>query len=130
MKKSYYELAVQNPGAVAWYRAMKLEMAVALTKALLTEQMRSPEVPGIEEAKAKLQEELRNRLGVDFVVEDIPESSKFGHVDDEYVTFEWSSGGMIHAHMAFRVHRRTSHRQDRGTTRKGRRGRREHMGGN
>ena len=103
MKKCYYELAVQNPGAVAWYCALKLEMAVALTKALLTEQLRSAEVPGLEEAKAKLEEELRSRLGVDFVVEDIPDLAKFGHVDDEYVSFEWSSGGMFHAHMAFWV---------------------------
>ena len=78
-------------------------MAVALTKALLTEQMRSAQVPDLEEAKAKLKEELCSRLGVEFVVEDIPDLAKFGHVDDEYVSFEWSSGGMLHAHMAFWV---------------------------
>ena len=103
MTTSYYDLAVQNPGAVAWYCSLKLEMAVALTKALLTEQMRSAEVPGLEEAKAKLKEELCSRLGVEVVVEDIPDLAKFGHVDDEYVSFEWSSGGMLHAHMAFWV---------------------------
>ena len=100
MKKCYYDLAVRNPGAVAWYCALKLEMAVSLTKALLTEQMRSAEVPGLEEAKAKLTEELCSRLGVELVVEDIPELTKFGQVDDEYVSFEWSAGGMIHVHMA------------------------------
>ena len=78
-------------------------MAVALTKALLTEQMRSAEVPGLEEAKAKLAEELRSRLGVDLDVDEIPDMAKFGHVDDEYVSFEWSSGGMVHVHMAFWV---------------------------
>ena len=36
MKKAYYELAVRNPGAVAWYCGLKLEMAVKLTTALLT----------------------------------------------------------------------------------------------
>ncbi len=77
-------------------------MAVALTKALLTEQMRSAEVPGLEEAKAKLKE-LCSRLGVEVVVEYIPDLAKFGHVDDEYVSFEWSPGGMLHAHMAFWV---------------------------
>ena len=61
MIKSYYDLAVRNPGAVAWYCGLKLEMAVALTKALLTEQMRSPEVPGLEEAKAKLKAARRQR---------------------------------------------------------------------
>ena len=76
MKKAYYELAVQNPGAVAWYCGLKLEMAVALTKALLTEQMRSAEVPGLEEAKAKLKEELCSRLGLDVDVEEIPDLEK------------------------------------------------------
>ena len=103
MKKAYYELAVQNPGAVAWYCGLKLEMAVALTKALLTEQMRSAEVPGLEEAKAKLKEELCSRLGLDVDVEEIPDLEKFGHVDDIYVSFEWSSGGLVHVHMAFWV---------------------------
>ena len=63
-------------------------MAVALTKALLTEQMRSAEVRGIDEAKAKLTEELRNRLGVDVDVQEIPDLAMFGHVDDEYFSFE------------------------------------------
>ena len=31
MKKAFYELAVNNPGAVAWYCSLKLEMAVHLT---------------------------------------------------------------------------------------------------
>ena len=78
-------------------------MAAALTKALLTEQMRSAEVRGLEEAKAKLADELRSRLGADLDVDEIPDLAKFGHVDDEYVSFEWSSGGMVHVHMAFRV---------------------------
>ncbi len=65
MKKAYYEVAVRNPGAVAWYCSLKLEMVVALTKTLLTEQMRSAEVPGLEEAKAKHKEERCGRLGVE-----------------------------------------------------------------
>ena len=92
---------MRNPGAVAWYCGLKLEMAVELTKALLTEQMRSAEVPGLEEAKAKLKEELRCRLGDDIDVEEMPDLVKFGHVDDTYVSFEWSSGGLVHVHMAF-----------------------------
>ena len=87
MKKADYQLAVHNPGAVAWYSGLKFKMAVALTKALLTEPMCSAEVPGIDEAKATLTEELRNRLGV----------------DDDYVSFEWSAGGMVHVHIAFWV---------------------------
>ena len=118
MKRAYYELAVHNPGAVAWYCALKLEMAVALTKALLTEQMRSEEVPGREEAKAKLSEELGRRLGVEVLVDEEPGLRYFGHVDDEYVSFEWSEGGMLHAHMAFWVVSAPSHRQDRGAARR------------
>ena len=34
-------------------------------------------------------------------MEELPVLLKFGHVDDEYVTFEWSAGGMVHVHMAF-----------------------------
>ena len=94
---------MQNSGAVEWYCTLKLESYVVLTKALLTEQMRSAEVPGLEEAKAKLTEELRSRLGVDVDVEEIPDLAKFGHVDDEYVSFEWSSGGLVHVHMALWV---------------------------
>ena len=41
MKKTFYELAVTNPGAVAWYCGFKLEMAVYMTKKLLTQQMQS-----------------------------------------------------------------------------------------
>jgi hypothetical protein len=103
MKKAYYQLAVHNPGAVAWYCGLKFEMAVALTKALLTEQMRSAEVPGIDEAKAKLTEDLRNRLGVDVDVQEIPDLAMFGDVDDGYVSFEWNARGMVRVHMAFWV---------------------------
>ena len=101
MKRAYCELAVQNPGAVAWYCALKLEMAVALTKALLTEQMRSEEVPGREDAKAKLAEEPSTRMGMEMLVDDVPDLLYYGHVDDHYVSFEWCDGGMIRAHIAF-----------------------------
>ena len=55
---------MRNPGAVAWYCPLKLEMIVSLTKALLTEQMRSDEVPGREDEEAKLVQELQSRVGV------------------------------------------------------------------
>ena len=92
MKRAYYELAVREPGAVAWYCAVKLEMAVALTKSLLTEQLRSEHVPGRDAAKAKLTQKLGTRLGVEVVVDDVPDLRFFGHVDDEYFTCEWSEG--------------------------------------
>ena len=94
---------MRDPGAVAWYCAVKLELAVALTAALLTEQLQSDAVPGRDEARDKLAEELGVRLGVDVSVDDIPDVRHFGQVDDSYVSYEWSEGGMIHVHMAFWV---------------------------
>ena len=101
MKKAYYELAVNNPGAVAWHCALKLEMAAHLTKVLLSEQLRSEEAPGRDEAKAKLEEELRRRVGCEIQIDDLPDAKHYGQVDDVYVSFEWSDGGVIHGHMAF-----------------------------
>ena len=72
MRSTYCKPAVREPGAVAWYCALKLEMEVSLVKAILTDQMRSDEVPGREEAKAKLTEDLASRLG-EAVVEDLPD---------------------------------------------------------
>ena len=65
MKKSFYELAVANPGAVEWYFSLKLEMAVHSTKELLTQQMQSSLVPGIATVKARIEAELRQRMGED-----------------------------------------------------------------
>ena len=101
MKRAYFELAVREPGPVAWYCAVKLEMAVALTQALLTEQLRFTDVPGKGASRQILASELTAGLGVDVDVDDVPDLQLFGHVDDHYATFEWSEGGMIHAHMAF-----------------------------
>jgi hypothetical protein len=101
MKQMFFELAVREPGLVGWYCAVKLEMAVALTRALLTEQLRSADAPGQDAAKYKLASDLTARLGVDVDVDEAPDLQFFGQVDDYYATFEWSEGGMIHAHMAF-----------------------------
>ena len=83
---------MHNPGAVAWYCALKLEMAVELTKALLTAQLRSDVVPGRATAQAKLAEELSKRMGVDVLDDDIPDLQHYGRVDDHYASFEWSEG--------------------------------------
>ena len=101
MTNMFFELAVREPGVVGWYCAVKLEMAVALTRALLTEQLRSADVPGQDAAKYKLASDLTARLGVDVDVDEAPDLQFFGRVDDYCATFEWSEGGMIHAHMAF-----------------------------
>ena len=101
MKKAYYQLSVRDPGAVAWYCAVKLEMATALTAALLTEQLQSDSVPGLADAQRKIEAELASRMGVEVTVGGNPDLSHFGQVDDWYVTYEWSEGAIIHAHMAF-----------------------------
>ena len=98
--KTNYQLAVRDPGAVAWYCALKLEMATALTAALLTEQWQSDDVPGRGDAQQKIEAQLRSRMGLDISVTDIPELRHSGQVDDSYTTFGWSEGGTIHAHMA------------------------------
>ena len=36
MKKTFYELALQNPGVVTWYCTLKLEMAVHLANEIIT----------------------------------------------------------------------------------------------
>ena len=41
MKKAYYALALQNPSVVAWYCALKLEMAVHLVQELVTRMLQS-----------------------------------------------------------------------------------------
>ena len=51
--------------AVAWYCAVKLEMATALLVALLTEQLQSDAVPGRGDAKQKIKVDLCSRMGVD-----------------------------------------------------------------
>ncbi len=102
-KEAFYALCLENPGAVAWYCALKMEMAVYLTQELLTKQLQSETVPGLAEVKVGIQEELKTRLGVAIEVEDLPDLRHFGHVDDFYASFEWSDGGMFHAHMAFWV---------------------------
>ena len=82
---------------MAWYCAVKLEMATALTAALLTEQLQSDDVPGRGDAQQKIEAQLRSRMGLDISVTDIPELCHFGLVDDSYTTFEWSEGGIITA---------------------------------
>ena len=48
VKKAYYLLAVQNPGIVAWYCALKLEIAVHLLQQLITRMLQSDIVPDDE----------------------------------------------------------------------------------
>ena len=113
MNTTYYELVARSPGVVAWYCGLKLELAVALTKVLLIEQMRSAKVPGFVDAEAKLAEELRSRLGVDLDVDEIPDLAKFKHADYEYAPFERNARWRVCVHMDLGGRRRASRRPDR-----------------
>ena len=90
MRTNYYRLAHDNPGAVAWYCGLKLEMGVALTRRLLTIQMQSGAVPG----RAQVKEMWRQSFGLD-----IDWRASFlhdcGRVDESWATFEWSAGGTL-----------------------------------
>ena len=48
-------------------------------------------------------EHIRQHAGVkcDVDIPEMPELSELGRVDDYYASIEWSSGGMVHAHIAF-----------------------------
>ena len=58
---------------VAWYCALKLEMAVHLAKEVITRMLQSDIVPGRAEAKTILGKELLHKLDVDISVEDLPD---------------------------------------------------------
>ena len=58
-------------------------------------------MPGKDAVKRRLQTALRERLGQEVDIDSLPDLVFMGHVDDFYASFEWSSGGMLHAHMAF-----------------------------
>ena len=106
MKKLFYRLAHANPGVVAWYCALKLEMGVALTRNLLTRQLQGSEVPGKAGAldmNRKVRAESAVRTGLaqeDFLLDDFQLEADYGRVDESYATFEWSAGGMVHVHIA------------------------------
>ena len=106
MKQLFYKLAHANPGVVAWYCALKLEMGVALTRNLVTQQLQGSAVPGKAEAldfsrKVRVESALRAGLAQeDFSLDDVQLQADYGRVDESYATFEWSGGGMVHVHIA------------------------------
>ena len=57
-------------------------------------------VPGHDEAMEMLASQLREKLGVDISVDDLPDLRNYGVVDDFYASLEWSGGGLIHTHIA------------------------------
>ena len=71
-------------------------MATALTAALLTEQLKSKDVPGLADARQNIEAELVSRTGLAISVDDAPDLHHVGQVDDWYATCEWSDGGGHH----------------------------------
>eukprot|EP00959_Pyramimonas_sp_CCMP1952_P055311 1156213-Pyramimonas_sp.AAC.1 len=63
-------------------------MAVALIRALLSEQLRSAEVLGRGAGKDKLESDLTARLGVDVRVDDAPDLRHLRRVDDSCASVE------------------------------------------
>jgi hypothetical protein len=88
MRQAFYQLAVANPGAVAWYCDLKLEMAVHLVMATLSEALQDPGTPGLGSVKARMTEHLRAKVGPGIAVEDLPDLHFLGVVDDFYASFE------------------------------------------
>ena len=103
MRKALYQLSVANPACVEWYCALKLEVGVHLVKDVLTRQLRSDAVPGLTKTKQRICDSIKEKLGIDVDVDDlrIPDLLHFGYVDDFWLSFEWSAGGIMHAHIAF-----------------------------
>ena len=52
------------------------------------------------EAIASFQQELREAIGSEAISASCT-TARYGRVDDWWATFEWSSGGMVHVHIAF-----------------------------
>ena len=101
MKKEFYKLSVTNPAAVAWYCSLKLEVAVHLVQRLLTDIMQSESIPGLAAVKEKLKAELCKNIGEDVEIDELLDLLFLGSMEDFWATFEWSPGGMLHAHIAF-----------------------------
>jgi len=100
MKKAFFQLAVANPGAVAWYCGLKLEMAVHLVANVLSDALQEPTTPGLSTVTARLAEQLRAKVGPHIDVQELPDLQHIGTVDDFYASFEWSDGGLVHVHIA------------------------------
>ena len=100
MKKAFYELSNANPGVVAWYCGLKLEMAVHLVANVLTETLQGPNTPGLDTVRGRMEELLRSKVGEGIDVDELPDLQHLGEVDDFYASFEWSDGGLVHVHIA------------------------------
>ena len=58
-------------------------------------------IPGLAAVKARIKEELQKSVGEDVELDDLPDLVHMGSVEDFWASFEWSAGGLLHAHIAF-----------------------------
>ena len=84
MRTAFYRLSVSNPAAVQWYCALKLEVSLHLIVDVLTRQLRSLTVPGMQQSQESLCQVLQQKLGRSVRVDDVelPDLREFGFVDD------------------------------------------------
>ena len=84
MRTAFYRLSVSNPAAVQWYCALKLEVSLHLVVDVLTRQLRSVTVPGLQQSRESLCQALQQKLGRSVQVDDVelPDLREFGFVDD------------------------------------------------
>ncbi len=77
-------------------------MALHLVVDLVSRQLKSADVPGFELTKERVRKNLEQKLHTRVSVDDasFPDLRHFGHVDDYWLSYEWSDGGIIHAHIA------------------------------
>ena len=102
MHKNYYKLAVSNPAAVAWYCAVRLELMLEMYVAVMSKQL------GAEGVKGFKPDQLSDAVGKELFRNDATKElhldalyvEEYGQVHDYYASFEWSSGGMVHIHIA------------------------------
>jgi hypothetical protein len=99
-REAYYKLALKNPGVVPWFCALRLDMLVHLTAHIVSRNIGGDIVPGKSDATQATQQELDALFDPSSVTVSSADF-QYGKVDDWWATFELSSGGMVHVHIAF-----------------------------
>ena len=73
MRTAFYRLSVNNPAAVQWYCSLKLELALHLILDVITRQLRSGVVPGLQQTTERVRRVLAEKLGKPIDVDDLSE---------------------------------------------------------
>ena len=58
-------------------------------------------MPGLDALRKRIMNEFNEKLGEGVKLNELPDLLHLGLVDDFYGSFEWSDGGILHAHIAF-----------------------------